>query len=346
MEIKINGHKCHNIDEIRQYSSKEFADFVEEFMDENDYVTAHTSGSTGVQKEIKLLKTDMRYSARLTNEFFGINDNSTLFLPLSPTYIAGKMMIVRAIEADAYIYEETPSNKPLADYAGPDIDLIAIVPSQLGFMINAPGLLEKIKSMIIGGGQLPERLERWLADRGIDAYKTYGMTETCSHIALSKVSANTDNPYTAIGDTTFECDGRGCLVINTPQFSITRYITNDVVNLIDNKHFYWLGRIDNVINTGGMKVYPEKIEAKLAKLIPHSRFFITSRKSDKWGEEVILAIEYPSMSADIVKEGDINPAFIEQMKSILPSHAIPRHFIAVKKFNETSSGKIKRSVVK
>ena len=344
MEINVNGVICRDLEAVRSNSSTAFADFLEEYCNSNDYVVAHTSGSTGAPKLIKLLKSDMRASARLTNDFFGINGNSVLYLPLSPTYIAGKMMIVRAIESGAAIYEEAPSNMPLADYSGSYIDLIAVVPSQLGFMVNTPGVLDKIGAMIIGGGQLSERVERWLADRGMNAYKTYGMTETCSHVALSKISAREIEPYAAIGDITFECDNRGCLVINAPHLSVSRYVTNDVVKLTDDRHFFWLGRIDNVINTGGIKVFPEEIEKRLAGLIPHSRFFVTSRPSDKWGEEVVLAIEYPTMPEGEIKEGDIKAAFVEEMKKVLPAHAVPRRYIAVGKFKETSSGKIIRKI--
>ena len=344
MKIKVNGVVCHSMADVRDNASGAFADFVEEYFNGNEYVTAHTSGSTGDPKAIKLLKIDMRASAQMTNEFFGIDEASVLYLPLSPTYIAGKMMIVRALEANASIYEETPSNSPLSSYEGPAIDLLAVVPSQLGYLINTPGLLEKVKAMIIGGGKLPERVERWLAERGANAYKTYGMTETCSHVALSKVSATGALPYVGIGNTTFACDARGCLVINAPQFSSPRYVTNDVVKLVDDRHFYWLGRIDNVINTGGLKVFPEEVETALAGLIPHSRFFITSRPSEKWGEEVVLAIEYRSLPEGTVREGKIKQAFVEQMKKVLPAQSVPRRYIAVSKFKETSSGKIIRRI--
>ena len=342
MIINVNGVACSTIDEVRNNSSKDFADFLEEYLNDSCHVKAHTSGSTGTPKEILLQKSDMRMSARLTNEFFGIGEGSVLYLPLSPSYIAGKMMIVRALDAGAAIYEEKPSNEPLANYGGPFIDLIAVVPSQLNFMINMPGLLDKVGAMIIGGGQLSEKMERWLADKGVNAYKTYGMTETCSHVALSKVSSTADDPYEAIGNIAFECDERGCLVVKTPHLSAGRYVTNDVVQLIDDKHFVWLGRIDNVINTGGIKVFPEEIEPKLAKLIPHSRFYVASRSSDKWGEELVLVVEYASLPENTVKTGEIKPAFIEEMKKVLPNHSVPRYYVAVGKFEETASGKVIR----
>mgnify|MGYP001068584156 CR=1 FL=1 len=344
MLLTINNKSCRDIDDVRASASQAFADFLEEFLNENDYVVAHTSGSTGEPKEIRLLKADMRSSARLTNFFFGINKDSLLYLPLSPTYIAGKMMIVRAIESGAAICEEKPTNEPLADYSGAKIDLAAFVPSQLGFLINNPGLLENVRSMIIGGGQLSPRVEHWLADKGVDAYKTYGMTETCSHIALSKVASGEPNPFTAIGDVSFELDCRGCLVINVPQFSMKQIVTNDMVDLIDDRNFYWKGRFDNVINSGGIKIFPEEVEKKLSKLISHSRYFITSRPSDKWGEETVLALEYKNLPVGKILEGEIKPSFVEQMKSILPSYAVPRHYVAVNKFKETTSGKIIRKI--
>ena len=333
-----------NIMQEEATATAEFREFVAEYCNGEPCVVAHTSGSTGEPKEIKLPKCDMVASARATNAFFGINENSTLFLPLSPKYIAGKMMIVRAIEAQANIFDCKPSNEILADYGGPDIDLIAVVPSQLPFLLNTPGLLDKIKCMIIGGGQLSQQVERRLAERGVKAYKTYGMTETCSHVALSRVVETADNPYEALGGITFECDERGCLVINIPQYSIKRLVTNDVVRLLDNKRFYWLGRFDNVINTGGLKVFPEEVEAKLAKLIHNSRFYVTSRPSEKWGEELVLALEYRTLPEGCVKEGEIKPAFIDEMKKLLPHHAVPRRYVAVRKFEETPTGKVVRKL--
>ena len=100
--------------------------------DSKDYVMAHTSGSTGAPKEIRLMKADMRRSAQATNHFFGIDVDSLLHLPLSPDYIAGKMMIVRAHEAGCRLIVEKPCNAPLQHYSGPDIALSAIVPSPVG----------------------------------------------------------------------------------------------------------------------------------------------------------------------------------------------------------------------
>ena len=198
-------------------------------------------------------------------------------------------------------------------------------------------------NIIIGGGKIPTRLERWLAEQGIRAFSTYGMTETCSHVALAPMGT-TPQPYTAIGDITFTTDDRGCLVIHSPHFSLNKIITNDIVDLISSTQFLWRGRIDNVINTGGIKVFPEEIEPKISELLPNVRFYITSQQSDKWGEELTLILEYKSLPEGIIKKGDISPYLIEKLKQKLPAYAIPRHYIAVGKFNETSTGKIIRKI--
>ena len=344
MQITINGHLCTSIEDVNTYASPETAKFIAEYCNELPYVIAHTSGSTGKPKEIQLLKSDMQASARLTNEHFGFNSDSLFYLNLSPSYIAGKMMIVRALVLSAKLIEETPSNQPLANYNSNErISLGAFVPSQIKYLINNPEKLVLFDNIIIGGGKIPARLERWLAEQGIRAFSTYGMTETCSHVALAPMGT-IPQPYNALGNITFSTDERDCLVIHAPHFSLKEITTNDIVNLISPTQFLWCGRIDNVINTGGIKVFPEEIEPKIAELLPNTRFFVTSQQSDKWGEELVLILEYKSLAEGTIKKGDIRLDLIEKLKQKLPAYAIPRHYIAVSKFKETPTGKIIRKL--
>ncbi|MGM9803992.1 MAG: AMP-binding protein [Muribaculaceae bacterium] len=344
MNITINNILCNTLGDVQKAASPETYRFIAQFLDESNSVEAHTSGSTGQPKPIRLLKSDMQASAELTNRFFSLNSHSLFHLNLSPRYIAGKMMIVRALMLGASIVEEEPSNTPLANYNGTQrISLAAFVPSQIQYLLNNPEKLAMIDAMIIGGGRLAPRLEHWLAEYGANAYLTYGMTETCSHVALAPAS-KIEMPFKAVGNVTFEADQRQCLIINAPQFSQPRIVTNDVVDLVDNKHFFWRGRFDNVINTGGIKVFPEEIEQKLAPLFPSIRFFITSQPSKKWGEEVVIALEYSSLPPGTLKHGNVQPALIEKMKQLLPPYSIPKKYIATKHFNETTSGKIIRKL--
>ncbi len=309
-------------------------DFLNEWHSDADYVVGHTSGSTGKPKEIHLLKADMKASAALTNNFFGIGKNSRLMLCLSPDYIAGKMMIVRAEEACATLLQEKPSNRPMEHHDGSPIDLLAVVPSQALWLADHPERLKGVRNMIVGGGEIPPALRKRLAALKVNAYATYGMTETCSHVALSRISEEQE-PFNALSPVTFATDERGCLVIDAPQFSFRRLTTNDIVRLLSPTSFYWCGRYDNVVNTGGIKVFPEEIERIIAPCISR-RFYVTSRPSDKWGQELVLKIEGEPMAS-----GE-QEALATQISVLLPPYQRPKDIIFQAHFTETSTGKVKR----
>ena len=303
--------------------------FVNEFLNDKDYVTAHTSGSTGSPKEIKLLKNDMIVSAKATCQYFGINSESRLLLPLSASYIAGKMMVVRAIVSGADLYVEKPSNTPFnKDYG--KIDLLPIVPSQIEAILSSQ-YLPQIQNVIIGGGAVPHTIEEKIVKSGINAYATYGMTETCSHIALRKINGNS-SCYHALPGITFATDDRQCLIINAPKYSFESIITNDVVKIIDENKFQWIGRYDNVINTGGIKVYPEDIEKKISHLIDVP-FYIAGVGDEKWGTKVVLYIEALEYNKSLI---------LNEASCILDKFSLPKEIRLIANFERTDSGKIKR----
>ena len=342
MRIKVNNSFCDSIEGLRDAASVTFAAFVEEYYNDSRYVIAHTSGSTGIPKEIALLKSDMCNSAGLTNSFFSLSENSLFYLPLSPDYIAGKMMIVRALELGASIIEECPSNTPMKNYSGAPVDLLAVVPSQMEYILDNPEIYRYIKSVIIGGGIIPPKLYSRIASSGINAYATYGMTETCSHIALSKIASGL-SPFAALGDVTFETDERGCLIINAPHFSNSRIVTNDIVELLDHKSFHWRGRYDNVINSGGIKIFPEEIEPLISSVLDKP-FFITSCPSDKWGQELVVVMENGMVQDGCTREEELPEDLISKMKKILASNAVPRRIVFVSRFAKTASGKLIRKI--
>ncbi len=340
MEIVINNTLCSSIDDVESLIGGEVACFLSEWFDNCDYVIAHTSGSTGTPKEIRLYKDDMRASAHITNRFFSIDSTSSLLLCLSPTYIAGKMMIVRAIEAGARLYVEPPTSQPLVHAVVP-IDFAAMVPMQVHTLLLSDcgrERLASIRQLIIGGAVVSPDMERKLADISTNCYATYGMTETVSHVALRRLGVDFPG-FTALDDVSFSVDKRDCLVIHTPQFHCKSYVTNDVVSLCDDKRFIWLGRYDHVINSGGVKIHPEQLERELVYLLSE-RYFITSLPDERLGERLVLVIEsipWPSEKIDYL---------YTQIRSTLsnPYHC-PREIRFMPHFFETSSGKILRRLI-
>lgn len=302
--------------------------FIEEWYNDLPYIIAYTSGSTGKPKEIRLQKNDMIESAKATCKHFNITNKSTLVLPLSANYIAGKMMIVRAIISNATLWIENPSNQPISKKYN-NIDLMAIVPSQVDWLINN-NCAYKIRNLLIGGGQLSKNRAKALMELEYNSYVSYGMTETCSHIALRHISSPV---YKTLPNITISKDSRNCLIINAPKFSFKQIITNDIIELIDDTNFKWIGRFDNIINTGGIKVSPEYIEQQIAPFIS-APFYVIGEYDEKWSEIIVLYIETnKTIDCDTLNK---------QMKETLHKYHIPKKIKCVSSFQRTESGKIKR----
>lgn len=301
------------------------AQFLTEWRSDRPCITAHTSGSTGTPKPIHLLKSDMSQSAVATCRRFGIDSRSTLGLPLSVNYIAGKMMAVRSLVSGAALVQLPVSNRlELHDR----IDLLSVVPSQVPSLLTDvdPAL---VGSVIIGGAPLSPEAETQLVQSGLQAYASYGMTETCSHVALRPVGSPL---YTAMPDIEFDTDRRGCLVVRSGLMSFGTLVTNDIVRLHDACTFEWLGRYDNVINSGGVKILPEQLESKLQSLVPYP-FYIKAEPNANWGQAVCMVVECEPEQLDSVRYA---------VDAAVSGPERPATYIAVSALPRTPNGKIRR----
>lgn len=344
----LKGKQLSDFTGMKRDISPEVYAFLEEWFDEKEYVTGHTSGSTGTPKEIRLSKSDMRASARITNEFFGIGAESVLLLCLSVSYIAGKMMVVRALEAGAELRITEVSSRPFRGWDGnPDgrtagagklIELAAMVPLQVEETLKTAAereVLSSVRQLIIGGAPVSPQLEQELQGCPVRCFATYGMTETVSHVALRELGKGPE--YTAVGEVEFSLDGRGCLVIYAPHLQAREFITNDLVEVTDKRHFRWLGRYDYMINSGGLKFSPEVLEHKIAPLFS-GRFFITSQPDQRLGERIVLVIEGPAYTKE--KEQQLQAG----LRQLLTPYEQPKQILYLPHFKETVSGKLIRRI--
>jgi O-succinylbenzoic acid--CoA ligase len=306
--------------------------FIQQWFDEKDHVVVKTSGSTGDPKEITLKKSHMLNSARATGIFFKLGENTRALLCLPANFIAGKMMLVRAMTLGWDLHVVAPEKDALTQYDN-DYDFVAMVPYQVNYSIGA---MEKVKKLIIGGGSISKDLEEKLMGVDTEVFETYGMTETITHIAVRRLNglARSEH-FTALPNIRFRIDDRDCLVINAPSISDDKVITNDMVNLLSPTTFKWLGRYDHVINSGGVKLFPEEIEKKLSPNIKLP-FIISSIKNEELGECVILIVKKPKD----IELPDFSEAF-----SKLNKYECPKKVYSFSKFPYTSTGKIKRTKV-
>lgn len=333
-DFKLNGvsltkenlhQKANHFKKIGVAFEQDFADFILNWFDDKAYFEVQTSGTTGKPKVIQVTKQAMVNSAIATGIFFNLKPRDKALNCLPVKYIAGKMMLVRAFVLGLDIDFMAPSSNPLKDNQT-EYDFAAMVPLQVE---NALVQLHQIKTLIIGGAKVNPTLEEKLINNPCESYETYSMTETVTHIAAKRIG---EKAFTILPNVTIAQDNRDCLVISAPNLNVENIVTNDVVEIVSKNQFIWLGRFDNVINSGGIKLIPEQIEEKLSGSISN-RFFVAGVPDEKLGEKLILVIEG-------------NPFHLEDtVFSVLDKYEKPKSIHFVPTFTETETGKIKRNEI-
>ncbi len=307
--------------------------FISSWFDTGSYIETKTSGSTGTPKTIRLEKNKMRFSATMTGSYFEFKPGEKILLCLSPDSIGGKMLMLRAILHEMELIVSDLQRNPMEqiDFS---IDFAAMVPMQIQTVIQEnPGKLDLIKNLLIGGAAVSPQLEAALSDFDLNAFESFGMTETMSHVAVRKLNQADSAPFEALNGIHFSLkDGK--LVIHAPELGLPELETNDVVELLDEKTFYWKGRADFAVNSGGIKFHPELIEKKLAAEI-NVRFFIAGEKDVLLGEKLVLVLEGTGNRFWV-------DAILKTLNQQLSGYEVPKKIYFVPEFAETPSGKINR----
>ena len=316
-------------------------EFLEEWNNPSPYVHVKTSGSTGAPKPMLVEKQRMLNSARITCDFLGLRPGDTALLCMSLDYIAGKMMVVRSLERGLKLTTVEPSGHPLSTSNLPPSTFhiphfTAMVPLQVYNTLQVPEereRLKKIKHLIIGGGAIDDSLAAELKDFPNNIWSTYGMTETLSHIALRRLNGpEASEWYTPFPSVHLSLSDEGCLIIDAPEVCSEPLVTNDIAEL-STRQFRILGRKDNVICSGGLKIQTEELERQLR---PHmsAPFVISKRADEKFGEVVVLITEGSPSDARIICE------------RILPKYHQPKAYLHLDQIPLTETGKIARHKIK
>jgi O-succinylbenzoic acid--CoA ligase len=330
--FKLNGHQLSIGDlYIVAYSyikegddaEKSVGQFLLDWLDENPFIEMHTSGSTGIPKMIRASKQAMVNSALASGAFFDLQYGNSILNCLPMNYVAGKMMFVRSFVLGLEMDFVPPSLQPLAKLEQ-CYDFCAMVPLQAQ---NSLKDLHLIKKLIIGGAKINTKLEQQLLGlRKTDCYETFGMTETVSHIAAKKVG---DKTFRLMPNISIETDDRNCLIIHAPLLVEEPLITNDLVEIIDGNQFKFLGRLDNIVNSGGVKINPEQIEEKLSEKI-NFRFLIGGKPDMNLGEKVVLLIESEPF------------LIVDSLFDDLGKYEKPKEIHFLKEFRDSNNGKLLR----
>lgn len=334
MQINFNNLNINQLSFETEFEQK-IKKFLEEWFSESETVKVQTSGSTGIPKVFDIEKKKMINSAEMTCNFLELKEGNTALICLPVEYISGKMMIVRSMVKKLRLITVDPSTKPL-QHINDEVDFCAMTPLQVE---NSLDKLHLIKNLIIGGAAVSESLKTKItqtlqfSNSPTRIFETYGMSETLSHIALKQIFPLAEDYFTVFENVTISKDERGCLKIFAPNLNAEVLQTNDLVEIkFDNKQFRFLGRIDNIINSGGAKIFPEQLESLVKKKIPNEVVFL-GLNDESLGQKLILVIE-----------GKESENLIEKI-SAMPfekNFHKPKEIIFIGKIPRTPNGKINR----
>ncbi len=312
-------------------------EFLVEWHDSSPTLLVHTSGSTGKPKPLCVEKRRMEASARMTCSFLGLQEGDSALLCMPLDYIAGKMVVVRALTCGLHLISIPPCGHPLAtehldSFPKPfSMDFAAMVPLQVWNSLQVPEECErlmKIRHLIIGGGAIDSRMAQQLAKFPHQVWSTYGMTETLSHIALRRLNGpHASEWYTPLDGVKLSLTVDDCLVIEAPAVYEGQLVTNDRAELCSDGRFRILGRKDNVICSGGIKIQIEEVESVLRNWLQEP-FMVTKMPDVKLGEQVVLLTT--STSIDKV---------VDLCRAHLPKYWVPRRVITIKQLPMTETGK-------
>ncbi|WP_210517432.1 AMP-binding protein [Hymenobacter terricola] len=339
----IREYPAHLNAPVNGYEAK-VLDFIRQWLNGTQEFTLTTSGSTGTPAAITLRRRQLEASARRTADFFDLGPGDRALVCLNCEYIGGMMMLVRGLERNMHLTIVEPHADPFAHVeAEAEFDFSAFVPLQLKAVLAAGRAprLNPMKSLLVGGAPADAALQQELQPLTVPVWLTYGMTETCSHVALRRLNGpQASASFRVLPGIAAGQDERGCLTLRGDVTDGQLIVTNDVVRLLEGHTFEWLGRADFVINSGGVKVPAEKVElvldVALTEIGAARRCFVAGQPDARLGQAVTAFIEGPPLSA----------AQEKQLQALLAArlgrYEQPKQLRYVPEFQTTAAGKLDR----
>lgn len=322
--------------------SKDFEqqDFATQIIEQWHYNTPNfvlkSSGSTGIPKEISLNRSLLEWSANQTAKRLDLKQESILCcLPIDKT--GGFMQLIRALHLSHSIFFTKPKANPLKNLVVENYTIVSLTPYQLQTIFReSPEQLNAFKNILVGGTAIePALLRKIEAYRGSAIFwETYGMTETASHFALKNLSKG-ETEFT-VNDGVELTNEQGQLTIRIPELDFK--VTSTDLIVLGKNGFKVLGRVDDVINSGGVKIHPLVIEPKIDSILQKAdidrSFYLVGEKDGQLGELAVLVMEGQPLKNET--------HILELLKKELPKYSSPKRIAYLPKFSRTNTGKIMR----
>jgi O-succinylbenzoic acid--CoA ligase len=307
-----------------------------------------TSGSTGEPKQVVLSRAAMRASARATERRLGGPGQWLLNLPSS--YVAGVQVLFRSVLAgtEPVIEGEHPDFVTAAKAMSGPRRYVSVVPTQLHRMLADDATAEALRgfdTVLVGGARLDPSLREAASAAGVRVVATYGMSETCGGCVYDGVPL--DGVAVAIGD-----DGRVRLsgpvlfegYAGRPDLTaqVLRegwFLTSDTGRLDDDGRLQVLGRVDDLVISGGVNVPTQAVAARLAEHPDLASVEVVGVPDEEWGQRVVAVV--------VPRDSGVPPleALRDFAAETLPRTWAPRAVVPAASLPLLGNGKVDRRAV-
>ncbi len=298
--------------------------------------TLYSSGSTGNPKEIKLDRSLLQWSAMGTKSALNLGDDISILCCLPIEKTGGFMQLIRALVWDCPIHFVKPTNDPSTHLNSSHYSLTSLTPTQLENILTQDFTPSSSITILVGGAPISPGLEEKLSTTGLRFIETYGMTETASHIALREVGK--DSLFKAQDGVVLSVI-EDCLSVSIPELGLN-VLTHDIVEFT-NHRFKLLGRSDDVINSGGVKIHPVLIEPLIAVSLASAginrAFYLSKKPNTVFGEITVLVIE-----GEAIQDSSY---LLELLKRDIPAYMHPKELVFVDQIQFTETGKVIRKSI-
>lgn len=319
---------------------------LEEFLDQwhtGNGIKAHTSGSTGTPKVIILPQSQVLRSAQRSIRYFGITKSSRLHSAMSFAFIGGKMMIARSLVSGCELTFSEPALCLEPPKGEKDITLMCAVPAQLPYILDNLEKFKIVKGYLIGGSAIDDRLWDRIVASGINAWESYGMTETATHVAMRRIAGNSARRprFVPLPGIKISLGPDSSIHIKDEDVVV---LTTDLAKMHPDGSFEIIGRKDDMINTGGIKVLPQEIEKAIQDFInPYvEAFYISSVPDIVWTSRLIL-VAVPKAGSDPTELHKFLSKIIQEIPfDIIEKKKLPKEVRIIEELPRTQSGKLNR----
>jgi len=310
-------------------------------------LVVHTSGTGGVPKLVQFDRPAIDAAVASSTLALEASPHDRWLCCLPLAHVGGLLVLLRSVLLGAPVTVH-PRFDPRAVAAEADSAFVSLVPTMVVRLLDAGADLSRFRAILVGGAAVPA----WLADRaraeGANVIETYGLTESCGGVVYdgrplpgTEVRIDGDGGIQLRGPTVM----RGYL--DDPEataraFTDGGWLRAEDAGWIDGQgRLRVAGRLDDLINTGGEKVWPAEVEAVLHDHPGIADVAIVGRPDPEWGQRVVAYL----VPADPTAPPSLE-ALRDHVAQSLPRHMAPRQLILVPEgLPRTASGKVRRAAL-